>query len=177
MNSVASGSRSSTAAATASGSVESRTRRPSQSSPEPNVRCRTSGARLLPPMPATIALVKPASRMPSPKPSRAGMSLVKCSGASSQPRRSAIAACTCGSVDQSVVSRSISRSAQRSSRARATADSNAAWASSLPKDRFGTASAAAAGSLIETPRSDVLQIGFPCQGSGSVCNRSGSACN
>ena len=39
----------------------------------PNVRRRTSGARLLPPMPATIAVVKPSSTTASPKASSAGI--------------------------------------------------------------------------------------------------------
>ncbi len=71
MKSVASGSRPSHAAATAAGSVESRTRIESQSSRSPKAVAITSGARLLPPMPATIAVVKPASRTTSPKASSA----------------------------------------------------------------------------------------------------------
>ena len=42
-------------------------------------------------MPATIAVVNPASRIPSPKPSRAAIRSVKWAGASSQPSRSAMA--------------------------------------------------------------------------------------
>ena len=89
----------------------------------PERRSSTSGARLLPPIPATIAAVKPASRMPSPNPSSAAIWPAKWSGASSQPRRSSMAAWTRGSVVQSEASLSNSRSAQRSSRARATAAS------------------------------------------------------
>ena len=123
MKSVASGSRSSTAAATAAGSVESRTRSESQSSSAPNVFASTSGPRLLPPMPATIAVVNPASRVPSPKPSRAAIRSVKWAGASSQPSRSEMACWTRASDDQSDVSFANSRSAQPSSRAFVTASS------------------------------------------------------
>ena len=118
---VARGSRSSTVAATAAGSVESRIRRVSQSGAEPNVWFSTSGARLLPPMPATTTAVKPASRMPSPKPSSAAIWLAKCSGASSQPRRSPIDVWTRASVLQRLASRAYSRSSQRSLVARVSA--------------------------------------------------------
>ena len=55
---------------------------------------RTSGARLVPPMPMTTAVSKPASRIASPKPSSAAICSAKWSGASSQPSRSAMAAST-----------------------------------------------------------------------------------
>ena len=53
---------------------------------------RTSGARLLPPIPPTMAVAKPASRIASPKASSGPISSPKCSGASSQPSRSAMPA-------------------------------------------------------------------------------------
>ena len=65
-------------------------------------------------MPPTMAVVNPASRIASPKASSGPISPWKWPGASSQPSRSAIVAWTSGSLDQRLVSRSNSRSAQRS---------------------------------------------------------------
>ena len=64
------------------------------------------GARLLPPMPPTTAVVNPASRIASPNASSAAICVAKWTGASSQPSRSAIVAWTAGSLDQRLVSRS-----------------------------------------------------------------------
>ena len=106
------------AAATASGSVESQTRIFSHSLIEANAVASTSGAREDPPIPATIAVVNPASRTFSPNASSAGTCSVKCTGASSQPSRFAIFACTSASRLQSVTSLSASRVAHSSVRAR-----------------------------------------------------------
>ncbi len=121
ITSVASGSSALHVSATAAGSVESRILTVSQSSISRNASARTSGARLLPPIPATTAARNPASRMPSPKPSRAGACSTKPVGLSSQPSRVAIRAWTAGSADHRLVSRSWSRSTQRSSSARRSA--------------------------------------------------------
>jgi len=146
MNRVVSGSSPSRTAATAAGSVESRMRSSGYPSVDPKVRRNTSGARLLPPIPARTTVAKPDSEIESPKPSRLAVWSAKCSGAPSQPSRPAMASWTRGSVDHSDVSRSNRRVAQSSARACSTAASNAAAPS--PRANRGRGAAVAARSVI-----------------------------
>src|SRR5437762_7026407 len=75
----------------------------------------------------TTAVVKPSIRIASPNASRAAIWPEKCSGASSQPSRSAMVAWTVGSPDQRLVSRSKRRSAQAPRRAWSMTASRRPW--------------------------------------------------
>src|SRR5262245_31341875 len=113
-------------------------------------------------MPMTTAVRKPASRTPSPKPSSAATWAPKWAGASSHPRRSAIAAWTCGSVDQRLVSRSMRRSAQCSVRARSKA-------AATPGRGFVATSAARVES--ENLLEPALVARFAAEGRAQECGR------